>query len=73
MHRRKFSVPAVEPGISKVTLVVPEFLWITGIGRTKFYSEVKAGRIKVVHVGRRTLIPATEPAAWLARLSRETA
>lgn len=60
-------------GNSKIALTVNEFLQIANIGRTKFYAEVKAGRIKVVKVGVKTLVPATEPAAWLERLVSEAA
>lgn len=53
----------------KLLLTVADFTRITCIGRTKFYSEVGAKRIRIVKVGKKTLIPATEPAAWLARIS----
>lgn len=55
----------------KIALTVNEFLDIANIGRTKFYDEVKKGRIRVVKVGAKTLVPATEPAAWLARLAKQ--
>lgn len=58
---------------SKVALTVNEFLAAANISRTTFYSEVKAGRIKIVKVGVKTLVPATEPIAWLARLSGDVA
>jgi len=67
------SAPASTPGLDRRSFTVNEFLTIHPIGRTKFYAEVKAGRIKVVKVGKKTLIPATEPAAWLARLAGEDA
>jgi len=38
-----------------------------GVGRTKMYEEIKAGAIKTIKVGRRTLIPESELQAWLAR------
>lgn len=56
-----------------VAFPVKQGLQILNIGRTKFYEEVQAGRIKVVHVGRKTLIPATEMTTWLNRLSEEEA
>lgn len=52
---------------------VKESLPIFNIGLTKFYAEVKAGRIKVVKAGGKTLVPADEPANWLARLSEQAA
>jgi excisionase family DNA binding protein len=38
------------------------------IGRTTFYAEVKAGRIRPVKVGRKTLVPEPEGERWLASL-----
>jgi excisionase family DNA binding protein len=38
------------------------------IGRTTFYAEVKAGRIRLVKMGRKTLIPEPEGERWLASL-----
>ena len=52
-----------------VAFTVKEALPIFNIGLTKFYEEVKAGRIKIVKVGNKTLVPADEPGKWLARLS----
>jgi excisionase family DNA binding protein len=54
---------------SKIALSVAEALYVMNIGRTKFYEEVKAKRIKVIKLGNKTLIPATEPAEWLKRLA----
>lgn len=40
---------------------VPEALSLLGsMGRTWFYSEVGAGRIRVVKLGKRTLVPDSE-------------
>ena len=39
-----------------------------GIGRTRFYHEVKAGRLRVRKVGRRTIITADDADEWLKRL-----
>ena len=57
----------------KVAITVKEFLALTSISNTKFYAEVKAGRIKTIKLGRKTLIPATEPKAWMERLSGQAA
>lgn len=46
---------------------VNEFCAAHGIGRTTFYAELKAGRIRVVKCGRKTLVPKTENDAWLGR------
>ncbi|AIB12897.1 hypothetical protein ABAZ39_13040 [Azospirillum argentinense] len=73
MQKKKVTNATPMAGITKVLLTIPEFLSSTGIGRSLFYEEVKAGRIKIIKVGARTLIPATEPMAWVARLSGDTA
>ena len=61
----------MQPNISKVTLSVTEFCQTAGIGRSLFYEQVRAGRIRVLKVGRRTLVRAAELAAWLDRLAVE--
>ena len=55
----------------KATLSVAEFCRAAGVGRSLFYKQVQAERIRVVKAGRRTLIPVTELAAWLERLTAE--
>lgn len=55
--------------MDRAALNVDEFCATMGIGRTKFYDEVREGRIRVVKAGRRTLVPATEKQAWLERLA----
>jgi excisionase family DNA binding protein len=39
-----------------------------GIGRTKTYDEIKAGRLRTVKAGHRTLIRADDAEAWLQSL-----
>jgi hypothetical protein len=39
-----------------------------GIGRTRFYEEVRARRLRVRKVGRRTIVTADDAEAWLNRL-----
>ena len=46
-------------------LNVNEFCAVYGIGRTKFYSEVKNKRINVARIGGKTLIPRDEAERWL--------
>ena len=43
------------------------------IGRTTFYTEVNAGRLKIVKLGRKTLVLAEDERSWLARLKGEAA
>ncbi len=46
-------------------MTVIEFLSWARIGRTTFYREVGAGRIKLRKVGAKTLILRSEAEAWL--------
>jgi excisionase family DNA binding protein len=39
-----------------------------GIGRSQFYKEVAAGRIRVRKLGKRTLVERSEQDRWLAAL-----
>jgi len=39
-----------------------------GIGRTKAYEEINAGRLKARKAGRRTVITADDAEDWLSRL-----
>jgi excisionase family DNA binding protein len=50
-------------------LSVPEVCRQTSLGRSSIYKEIQAERLKVVKVGRRTLIPASELSAWAERLN----
>ena len=53
---------------AKVAFSVDEFCAAHSISRGTFYVEVAAKRIHVLKVGRRTIVPAAESAAWLKRL-----
>lgn len=53
----------------KMALSVADFCVTCSIGRSLFYEEVKAGRIKILKAGKRTLVPATEAQRWLENLS----
>jgi len=54
--------------IAKAALTVAEFCQVVGIGKTTFYSEVRAGRIHPKKIGSKTIVPATEASAFLDRL-----
>ncbi|WP_377840077.1 helix-turn-helix domain-containing protein [Bosea sp. UC22_33] len=41
---------------------------VLGIGVTKLYAEMAAGKIKAKRFGRRTLVPVTELQAWINAL-----
>jgi excisionase family DNA binding protein len=40
-----------------------------GIGRTKVYEEIEAGRLSTVKVGRRRLVPMQQAQLWLEGLA----
>jgi hypothetical protein len=63
----------VNPRVEKFADSVREFCLSAGIGRTRFYKDLKAGNIKIVKVGRRTLVPVSERSAYLRRMSGEIA
>ncbi len=44
------------PSLKPITVTVVTALAVTGLGRTKFYELVKAGRIRTIPIGRRTLV-----------------
>lgn len=54
--------------IPALTCTVAQFCRAVGIGKTFFYEELRAGRIKARKAGAKTLIPVTECQEYLARL-----
>ncbi len=52
----------------RAALSIPEFCQVVGIGRSRTYAEIKLNRLRVVKVGRRTLIPVEAVWEWLNRL-----
>ena len=54
-------------------LSVDEVAKWAGVGRVKVYAEIKAKRLKVVKLGRRTIIRADDARAWLSSMSGEVA
>lgn len=54
--------------IVKIALTVADFCSHYSICRTTFYAEVKAGRLRVLKAGKRTLIAASEAQRWLDNL-----
>ena len=61
---------AAAPLGEKLAFNVAEFLAAHGIGRTTFYAEVKAGRLRTVRCGGRVLVLREDADAW--RLSLPT-
>jgi excisionase family DNA binding protein len=56
-------------GPPRAALTVAEFCAALSIGRTTFYEQVRAGRIRVLKVGTRTLVPTSEVDAFLQKLA----
>jgi excisionase family DNA binding protein len=56
---------------NKLLYPVAEALQLLSIGRTKFYAEVKRGRITLVKSGGKTLVPGTVLEAYAATLIAE--
>lgn len=52
----------------RVAYAVNDLAEALGIGRTKIYSEIAAGRLRAKKLGSRTLIPAAAVRAYLAQL-----
>ncbi|MNP86972.1 hypothetical protein D3C76_1875460 [compost metagenome] len=46
-----------------------DFCRACSIGRSTFYEEVKAGRIRILKAGKRTLIASSEAQRWLDSLA----
>lgn len=44
--------------VPKLSYSIREACWTTSIGKTALYEHIKAGRLKAVRVGGRTVIPA---------------
>ena len=49
---------------------IKEATKILGISRTMLYGEIKAGRMRAIKVGRRTLIRHLDAEAWLEEKAR---
>jgi excisionase family DNA binding protein len=47
---------------------IASFCEVHNIGRTSVYAEIKRGRLRVVKVGRKTLVTTDDAARWLASL-----
>lgn len=62
------NTPAQVPTLS---YSIEGFCEATGVGRSAAYYEIKAGRLKVVKFGRRTLIRRVDAESWLNRLAEE--
>lgn len=57
--------------MEKMLYRVEEACTVTGLGRTKLYSEIALGNLKVVHFGKSVRIPADELRAYVDRAKAE--
>jgi hypothetical protein len=57
------------PALDRLAYSLNSFCSAAEIGQSLAYDEIAAGRLKVVRVGRRTLVPVEAAKAWLASLS----
>lgn len=55
----------------RVALTVNEFIASIPLSRTKFYDEVRRGRIKILKIGRITRVAIAQRAAFLQLLAAE--
>jgi hypothetical protein len=69
MHsRRAFSDRERQRRELQRAMSIRTFCKTYDIGRTSTYTEIKAGRLKVRKIGRRTIITADDAEEWLSRL-----
>jgi len=52
----------------KIAYSIAEAVEATGVGRSKLYQEIRSGRLRIVKVGRRTLILLRSLEEWAAAL-----
>ena len=57
----------VSNGSGRINWSVNDFCHAHGIGRTMFYEEVKRGEIKLIKIGKKTLVSDSEAQAWQRR------
>ena len=55
--------------MTKKAYSIPEFCAAYGVGRTKVYSEIGAGKLRTLKNGSKNLIRAEDADAWLNSLA----
>lgn len=50
---------------AKLAYSIPEACRASSLSRTSIYAHISAGRLKAVHIGRRTVIPAASLRAFV--------
>lgn len=61
------------PLVTKEFYTVAQFCETYGIGRTTFYAEVKAGRLRTVKIGAATRVRRADASAWADSLPTQAA
>ena len=67
-HQVLDNPPAVAAEDNRRAFGIARFCKRYGIGRSKAYDEIKAGRLKALKVGRRTIIREQDAENWLRSL-----
>lgn len=62
----------MQTGTDIQAFTVKDFMATYSVGRTKFYEEVKAGRLRIRKMGKRTLIAKADAEEWLNSLPTAT-
>jgi excisionase family DNA binding protein len=62
--REEVGAATIAPGPDRL-LSIDEAAAALGLGRTRLYAEIQGGRLRVIHVGRRVLVPAAAIAAYI--------
>lgn len=62
--------PASRQAVPKLAYTVDEFRHSSGIGRTRIYELIAAGKLKTVKLGRSRLVPAEAANEFIASLPR---
>lgn len=53
---------------AKMAYTLPELVYESGVGRSKIYQEIAAGRLKVRKLGKRTIALHDDAMSWLQSL-----
>ncbi len=61
-----------ELGFLKPAYTIGELTSVLPCGRSRIYEEIKAGRLRAIKVGGRSVVMAMDAAAYLLRCSRES-
>ena len=61
---------SIDQHAAKLAYTVSEFQKATGLGRTRVYEEIKAGRLRLTKVGKRSIITTDDAHAWLQALGK---